>query len=164
MGTFERLLQDFRRGENIDLYVTIVAALALAILNVLGVVPVASLTALVLTLLGLLFVAQLTNRHKLEELHDLAVIAAGQAQPFVDEFPGEFATRLEAARELWLAGTHHSAALTAYYQLLADKVAKGGRVRALLVDPDGAASGMAAMRFAGNVDRDHERVRIRASL
>lgn len=164
MGAFARLFQDFRKGENIDLYLTIVVAIALATLNLLGIVPVTSLTALVLALLGLLFVAQLGTRHKLEELHDLVVIASGQAQPFLEEFPPDFGARLAAARELWLTGTHHSAALTAYYQILEDKVRSGGTLRVLLVDPNGPASKMAAMRFAGTVDADHERVRIRASL
>src|SRR5687767_3273872 len=42
-----RIAADVRRGENIDVYLTIVVALSVAVLNLIGVVPASSLTSLV---------------------------------------------------------------------------------------------------------------------
>lgn len=164
MSKFEKMLDDIKRGENIDLYVTALAAIVLAAMNLFGIVPVSSLSALILALLGLLSVALLGNRYRLEELSRLISAVSGQTAAFVNDFPSDLGANLEAAREVWLIGTHHSAALTAYYQVFHNKLRGGGNLRFLLVDPDGAASKMAAMRFPGRVGAEQEVVRIRSSL
>jgi hypothetical protein len=164
MNALERIVQDVKSGENIDLYIAVGAAVGLATMNLLGVVPVTYLSGLILALLGLLSVALLGSRHRLEELHDLVSKNAGLSAPFLDEFPPDFSIRLDEAQEVWLIGTHHSAALTAYHQVFQSKLQAGGSLRFLLIDPDGAASKMAAMRFHGHVSPEQERMRIRSSL
>lgn len=164
MNIFERILHDIKGGENIDLYVTVVAAVAFVTMNVFGIVPGTSLFPMILAFLGLLALSLLGNRHRLEEVRHLISAMSGSSIAFVDEFPSDFSARLDDARELWLIGTHHSAALTAYHQIFQNKLRSAGKLRFLLVDPNGAASKMAAMRFPGRVDPDQERMRILSSL
>lgn len=53
-GLVRRLLGDMRRGENIDAYVTVAAAIVLSILNITNVLPTASLSGVILAVLALL--------------------------------------------------------------------------------------------------------------
>jgi hypothetical protein len=164
MTVLERIFSDLRRGENIDLYVTLAAALVLVPLNVFGLVPGESIAALILALLGLVSVSLLGNRHRLDEVRNRLAAISVSGTTLVDEFPSDFRARMEEARDIWLIGTHHSAALTAYYQVFQNLVKEGGRLRFLLIAPDGAAARMAAMRFPGNVEPDQESLRIKSSL
>lgn len=164
MRAFERVLEDVRKGENIDLYVTAAAAVALALMNVFGVVPASSVSPLTLAILGLLSVTILGNRHRLDEIRAAVAALSGHSPPFLDEFPPDFGTRLDEAHEVWLSGTHLSAALTAYHHVFERKIRGGGKLKFLLVAPDGAAHKMAAMRFPGRVSPEQERMRIQSSL
>jgi hypothetical protein len=90
-------------------------------------------------------------------------VLAGQS-PFLEGFPSDFATHLEEANDVLLTGTHLGSAITAYYHLFDKKVRQGGRLRFLLIDPNGVAYKMAAMRFPGKVSAEQERIRIQTSL
>jgi hypothetical protein len=46
MKAFRRILQDVKNGENIDLYVTVIAAVGLAVMNSFGFVPTATILPL----------------------------------------------------------------------------------------------------------------------
>lgn len=158
-----RILKDIRQGENIDLYITEVLAVVLAVMTVLGVVPTTNLIPLNLTVLALITFVILGNRQKLEEISERTSLLANQLQ-FIEEFPATLTEDLEEAKEIWLIGTHHSSTLTEHYELFERKLRSGGSLRVLLIDPNGAACSMSAMRFPGRVSPDHERVRILSSL
>jgi hypothetical protein len=83
---------------------------------------------------------------------------------YVEQFPAAFAERLGEARGLYVVGTHHSSFLTAYHSLLEERIGSGASLHFLLVDPNGAAARMAAMRFPGRANPDQERPRIQSSL
>jgi hypothetical protein len=159
----DRVFRDIKQGENIDLYVAVVAAIGLAFMSVLGLVPTTSLTPLNLTILALMTFALLGNRHRLDAISERTSLLSSQLQ-FVEEFPPAFSEHLDEAKEIWLIGTHHSSTLTAHYDLFERKVKGGGSLRALLIEPNGAACNMTAMRFPERVSPDHERVRILSSL
>lgn len=163
MRTLDQILRDLRSGENLDLYVTVLAALALTITNLLGWVPTTSLNSVTLTILALVAITILGNRHRLQAIIETAALGA-PPPAFIEDFPTDFKDNLDAAHEVWIAGTHHSAALTAYYSLFQRKLERGGRLKVLLVKPDGAASLMATMRFPGKVTSDQEKSRILSSL
>ena len=163
MKRFNLVLQDLKSGQNIDLYVTVIAAIVLATLNILNVVPASSLIALNLTVLALISFTILGNRHKLDEIEHKLSGVTGQTI-FLDEYPSDFVSNLDDAKELWMTGTHHSSAMTTYYHLFETKIKKGGHIKALLVDPNGAAYKMASMRFPGKVSPEQERTRILSSL
>ena len=62
------LWDDIRKGENIDLYLTIAAAVIFVVLNLVGVASTSFLAPLTLAVLGLLAITNLGNRHRMEEL------------------------------------------------------------------------------------------------
>src|SRR5574339_555537 len=55
---------DISKGENFDVYLTILLALSLAVFNVLGIAPNTLLAPLTLSVLALLAIASLVNRHQ----------------------------------------------------------------------------------------------------
>ena len=163
MNLFQRIWKDIQAGENIDLYVTIIISLVLVSLNLLGFVPTSSLTSINLAVLALVTVTILGNRHRIETIKD-TVNELINREPFLQEYPNSLLTDLEEAQDILLTGTHHSSTLTMYYPLFEKSIKKGGKLKALLVAPDGNAYKMTSMRFATKVSPEHERMRIMASL
>jgi hypothetical protein len=162
MRVFQRVWKDIQQGENIDLYVTVTLAIVLAILNVVGVAPSPLIDSITLAILALITIAILGNRHRLEVIIERTSLATDRI--LLEEFPPEFISELEKAKEVWLTGIHQSATMTAYYSLFEKKLKKGDNLRVVLVDPNGAACKMAAMRFPGRVSEDQERIRILSTL
>lgn len=154
--------QDIRRGENIDLYITAIVSIALAFLNVTGVVQTASVAPLVLAVLALISITILGNRHRLEQLLERTSISS--QKELYEDFPSEFNADLEKAREVWLVGIHQNDFMVRFYSLFKEKLKRGDRLKVLLVEPNGAASKMTAMRFPGKVAENQEQLRIQSSL
>ncbi|HEV2381253.1 MAG TPA: hypothetical protein VG206_15850 [Terriglobia bacterium] len=163
MSGLRRVLEDVKNGENIDLYVTLLVAVILVTMNVLGFVATERLLPLNLAILALITLSLLVNRHRLNDVVG-TISALKDRAVFLEEFPADFSVQLDEAREVWLTGTHHSAVLTSHYQLFETKVNRGDRLRFLLLDPKGTAYKMAAMRFPGLVGAEQERMRIESSL
>ena len=161
MSLLLRIWKDIQRGENIDLYATVMVALVLAVLNVTGVLKV-DVQPLILAVMALLAFASLGNRHRLEMI--LERTSSVNEKALHEDFPPEFNTDLERAREIWLIGVHQSDILIRYYSLFEKKLKQGDYFRVLLVDPSGAASKMTGMRFPGQIGSDQERARINSSL
>ena len=68
VSLLRRVLDDLRRGENIDAYVTVLAAVALSVLNIAGVLPASRLSGVILGVLALLAVGTLVTRARLEAM------------------------------------------------------------------------------------------------
>lgn len=162
MRIFRRVWKDIQQGENIDLYVTVALAIILAILNLVGLAPSVLLNSITLAVLALITIAILGNRHRLEVIIERTSLATDRIP--LEEFPPEFVLELENAKEVWLTGIHQSAVITAYYSLFERKLKRGDKLRVLVVDPNGAACKMAAMRFPGRVSENQERIRILSTL
>ena len=64
----EKIWTDVRKGENIDLYITIIIGIVLAVANLFGVAPDKWLSPIILAVLALLAISNLGNRSKLEQL------------------------------------------------------------------------------------------------
>jgi hypothetical protein len=67
-GTLARFGTDLRHGRNLDLYVTIAVALAVAVLGVSGFVDTEVVGAATLAVLAVLATSGLTGRHHIEEV------------------------------------------------------------------------------------------------
>lgn len=144
MSYLKRIWQDIRRGENIDLFITVVVAIGLAILNLAGVAPANLVAPLTLAVLGLLAVATLGNRFKLEE--SLETLNRTHTGLFQEKMPGKMENDIRRARELWLVGVTLNRTINTHYSLLEEKLARGDRVRVLLVHPEGVGPEMLALR------------------
>lgn len=138
MQMLRRIGEDVRQGENIDLYLTVVVAITLALLNVLGLAPQSLIPPLTLTVLSLLAVNLLVNRRKVESAEKW----------FVDKFPDDWEKQLEDSSELWIFGINLARTITSYFSLFERKLKRGGTIKVLLVDPHGAAMKMSAARRA----------------
>ena len=68
MKLLRRIWQDFRQGENIDLYLTVTVSIVLAVLNIVNIVPSPWITPLNLSVLALLAFAMLGNRYRVETI------------------------------------------------------------------------------------------------
>jgi len=116
MRFLKRAWQEIRRGENIDLYATIVVAFVVVVLGLVGIVGPAVLTSLTLATLAALAFSTLGNRHRLEDLpHKFANL--GQ-EFFQDEHPVELDGWLASASEVWLVGASLGRTVKTNYTLL----------------------------------------------
>lgn len=111
-------------------------------------------SALMLILATLLIDKNTSARSPTRQLNDL----------FLEEFPPDFFVHLENAKHVSLTGTHHSSTFTAYYDLFERKLRDAGTLKVLLLDPNGTAYKMAAMRFPGKITAEQERLRIQSTL
>jgi len=69
MVFLKRILDDIKHGENIDLYVTVILAIIISILNAIGLANSALLSSISLAILALLASAILGNRHRLDDIN-----------------------------------------------------------------------------------------------
>jgi len=162
MQTLQDIWQDLRQGENIDLYVTICVAVALALLNALQVVDQTLVDSVNLAVLAILAASMLGNRHRLEAIEQ--GISSTAKQFFRRNLPESFKTDLEKRSELWVIGTALPGRIHQIYSLMADKLRKGGRINVLVVSPDGEGCRIAADRVHGHFDVEQFRSIVRATL
>ena len=116
---------DLRRGENIDVYVTIVVALVVAVLNLVGLFPASGLTSLVLAVLGLLAISGLTTRARLDQLRD--VVVQGGPGPAQAAFPASYQEDLTKPGDIWLIVSRAAASSAAISTSSATGCAPGTR-------------------------------------
>lgn len=144
MKTLQRLWTDVRKGENIDLYLTIIVAIGIALLNIVGVASQAVLAPITLAVLGLLAITSLGNRYRVERLYES--LSSQQDSFFLETFPSKLQADFETATELWLVGVSLSRTVKTNYHLIERKLQQGHKVRVLLVHPEGVGIEMATSR------------------
>ena len=162
MQTIRRVLQDVQQGKNIDLYLTVIAAVTVSVLSLLGVALPTWTASLTLAVLALLATGMLVNRKKLDLL--IETTSTITEVPLTSQFPPELSSDIESASELWLVGARLIGTITNYHTVLERKLQRGDQIKALIVDPDGAASALEAMRDPGMVDVERVRAQMRAAL
>lgn len=138
MKLLENFWREIKRGENVELYVTIVLAFGLVLLNVLGVhISEGLAESLTLTVLGLLAVSALVNRRRLEQLpkkllrnaEGNLIIHATLPRNILDQkFAG-------ARSEIWILDTWFSRPDAVPDSLLA-AAQRGVHVKILFLDKD----------------------------
>ena len=65
----KQILDDIRRGENIDLLVTIALVLAISVLNGLGRASAELVSSITLATIGLIAIGFLVTRYRLEDIY-----------------------------------------------------------------------------------------------
>jgi len=137
LSLLTNLWKHIRQGENIELYLTVLVAIPLAILNLLGVAQswAAPITLAVLALFG---VSTLVNRQRLESI--LEKLSQSSDSVLLDKFPPSREEDLKNAKELWLIGIALNKTVNTHYPVIQEKLKRGGSIKVLVVDPDGTAS------------------------
>jgi|YNPBryantNP2012_1023418.scaffolds.fasta_scaffold19505_1 hypothetical protein len=149
MRLLKRIWDDIKKGENIDLYVTVVVAFGLVLLDLIGFAPQNWLSSIILAVLGLIAISTLGNRYRLEELsHKLTQ----SNELFLDEFPARLKDDFEAGTEVWLVGVTLARTVKTYYVAMERKIRKGHIIKVLLVHPEGPPIEMAETRIYGRMD------------
>ncbi len=154
--------QEIKQGENIDLYVTVIVAIGLSILNLLGVAPSAIAAPVTLAVLGLLAISSLGNRHHTDEVFDK--LARKQSSFFTEEYPSTLRQDIENAKTLVLVGVTLGRTVKTYYSDFERKLRKGDSIKVLLVNPNGAAIEMADSRAYWQIEIERSRREIRGTL
>ena len=164
MKYIQRIIEDIKRGENIDLIVTVTAAFVVAVLNLFSITPTNWMNSIGLAVLALLASAILGNRHRLDDIQ-LKLVQTGDREIF-KEFPEELNQDIEKASEIWLFGTYVIAAMRYYRPLLENKLRKGRQIqiKVFIIDPKGFAVNISAARAPGRPSAERERANITANL
>lgn len=131
---------DIRHGENIDLYLTIIAAFGVSVLNIFGLAPAALIPPLTLAVLGVLTISTLVIRQHQKKLYDKLNKTLDSV--FLKERPVSYAGDIHSAKELWLIGVTLSRDIKTVHSLFRRKLQDGHVIKVLLVHPESAAAQM----------------------
>lgn len=138
MKIFQRIWDDIRSGENIDLYITVVVAISLATLNILGFAPQTLIAPITLAVLALIAISNLGTRHYFEQkLQNLPIFSTislkGRSElPSLQE-------RGQASSEIDIVGVSLITAITPHLDFFEAKMKEGCRLKFLLLDPKSPA-------------------------
>ncbi len=157
----KQVLDDIRQGENIDLYLIVVIALPLVVLNLLGIALPTS-QPVILGVLTLLAVSTLANRRKLETV--VQKINQSIDDVLLKEFPDSWKRDFETANEVWLIGISLARTITTYYPLMQDKLKAGAKIKVLIVSPVGLSHEILTQRVIRSVTPEYHRQVLNSSL
>ena len=144
MRTIQRIWKDIRHFENIDLYITVIVAIGLALLNLFGVALSSYIAPLTLAVLGLLAFTSLINRHHINELKE--TFARSASDFFIEEFPTDIKGNFDNATEIWLVGVSLHRTINFNYERIEKKLRQGHKFKVMLVHPEGTGIEMAVSR------------------
>lgn len=161
MKYFNRVWRDFRQGENIDLYLTVLISIIVTILNIIGLAPSTWIAPLNLAILALLSVSILGNRYKTESVLEKI---SSQNERLLVQFPQDPMKDMEKSTELTLVGVDLRQTLHRNFSLFQKKLIDGQTIKLLIIDPDSPACEIAAMRYYAPMSTNSQRDVIRASL
>ena len=165
MTTFRRVLLELRSGREVDTFITIVAAVALSVLNVLGLVSATVLQGTTSALLALIAVNLLVLRSRLDESE--AGRGVGRPTPILTElnrFPEPFEADMDRDDSLWVGGGYIGRLNPYYLHHARRRLRLGHSVRLLLVDPDSPAAVLMGERFHQPVPPGWHQEQVRAAL
>jgi len=166
MKFLKKVWEEVKQGENLDLYLTVLIAIILAILNTFGLVLPSVINSFSLAVLALLTVGMLGNRHRLEKLLSDSQTTVDNVlkKEYTDLTQTEIAKGMERAVDLLLIGTDLSRTLQRHYHLLEKRLKAGQQVRVLLVDPAGDACEILANRRYNPITPEHYRASVFSSI
>ena len=166
MKYFHKIWADIRKGENLDLYLTVLVAVLLSILNIIGSPQPAAMDSLSLVILALLTISMLGNRHRLEKILSGSQIGIDDilVKDFSDDIQKEITDQMENSRDLLIVGTDLYGTLQQRYHLLEKRLNNYKKVRILLVDPDGIACKILAKRRYRPITSEQYALQVRSSL
>lgn len=163
MKPLQRLWNDIRRGENIDLYVTVFFAIVLAALNIIGAASQEWLTSLNLALLALLAISILGNRYRLDSIYQK--LTQNSEGVLKRKWPEEqLDDELRKADDILLVGVSLSRTIRTNLTLFDQRLQHGASIKVLLVDPSSPAAEIAASRLPVSVNAERTSNDIQNSL
>lgn len=144
MKFLDRIWSDVQRGENIEMYITIVLALVLAVFNVVGIASSSWIAPLTLVVLSALALSNIKIQHDFDLL--FKKLSRSASSFFLEKFPESINSDIEEATELWLVGVTLTYTISQQYLRIEHLLQEGSNVKVLLVHPEGPALEMAEDR------------------
>lgn len=161
MKILQQIWHDIRQGENIDLYLTVLIAVALAILNLFGITDYL-IGPITLAVLALLSISSLVNRRRLEDI--LERLGPPENKLVQNKLPPNLEDTIKDCRELWIIGIYLGRTLATYYPILKEKLQNGDSIKVLITDPNGISYPLVSKRSTAPVTPEEVQHHIRLSL
>lgn len=128
----KQVLEDIRRGENIDLIVTIALVLIVSVLNSLGWASAELVSSITLATIGLIAIGFLVTRYRLEDIYRKE--DTPNSVHFAKQRSPTFVSDLAAANEIWMTGITLRGTTTGNFHDFKRKAEQKGRFRILIID------------------------------
>ena len=148
-----RVLEDLKRGENIDLVVAVILALIISLLNALGVAPSGLVLSATLATLGLIAIGFLITRYRIEDI--LSKGETSNTVLFLKEKPPFLKSIMASATEIWMVGLTLRTTTTENYYVLKQGVREGTKIRTLIVDQNKLNMSKVVRRFSRAATEEH---------
>lgn len=142
----KQLLDDIRRGENIDLIVTIGLVLVISVLNSLGWASATLVSSITLATIGLIAIGFLVTRYRLEDIYRKE--DAPNAVHFAMQRIPTFASDLAAAKEIWMTGIILRGTTTGNFHEFRKKAEQKGKFRVLILNINKIDMGKVLRQFS----------------
>lgn len=155
-----KIWTDIRDVENYDLYLGLLAATIVILLDLLSVPMQGAMDSVTLAILALVTVGLLGNRWRLEQLQQ----ATGARHPTLLDQDAGVDGLFREAREIWLLGISRSTTIARQFPVLEEMLRRGGKIRVLIIDPLGNGPMLAGDRHYVPTDEDRCRAIIRRAL
>lgn len=143
---FKQLLNDIRRGENIDLIVTIALVLIISVLNSLGWASTELVSSITLATLGLIAIGFLITRYRLEDIYQKE--DAVNSIHFAMQRTPTFISELSAAKEIWMTGIVLRGTTTGNFHEFKKKAEQRGKFRVLILNVNKIDMGKVLRQFS----------------
>lgn len=173
-GPFRRVWSDLATGSNLEIYITTLVSLALALLGVFDAVAPPVVAAATLGTLALLALSTLGSRHQVQDLRrsiDALTEAVNNAIP--DDLPvhrflaikaPELDDELRGAGDIRLVGVTLGRTVRDLARTIERRLRAGATVRVVVIDPDGQAPLDAIERTLGVTSPELYRPRIKSTI
>lgn len=142
----ERILEDVKRGENIDLVTAIILVAVTAVLNSLGLTSQAIVSSVTLATLGLVATGFLITRYRIESIYSRE--ATGNTVQLLFEKPATLENMLANTEEIWLVGLTLRGTTTENFYVLKTGASRGMKIRTMIIDQDAVDMTKVVRRFS----------------
>lgn len=167
--TLSVIWQDIRTGQNLDIYITIAIAIAVAILGTIGGANQTVISSAILATLALVSIGTLRNRRE-DEVIKNTLVKIETTDRLAERFfkrgydPSDFRERIRNSRKAFFWGITFATSVQVLDYAIEQGMKSGLEVRFLLVKPDSSASiKMAAFRHR-HLDEERENSSLRGAL
>ena len=173
-GPFRRAWTDLATGNNLEIYVTTLVSLALALLGVFDVVAPPVVAAATLGTLALLALSSLGSRHQVQDLRrSMETLTEAVNNAIPDDLPAhrflavkapELHDELRGAGDIRLVGVTLGRTVRDLARTIERRLRAGATVRVVVIDPDGSAPIDAIERTLGVTSPELYRPRIKSTI
>ena len=157
-----RILEEITRGENLDLYITILIAFILLILGFFGISNPDWIISINISVLILIVVSLLGNRYRIENIQ--RSISESSHGVFQEKFPEDFEQNISKARELWIVGINLGTTSSIYFRNFRNILESKRNMKVLILDPNGISNELGAARYDMQTSPQWHRTKILESL